>query len=47
MIEEFTKYFLKIRDDAVKEHLFISNLTKNWLDEIETNINNLMIRAKN
>ena len=47
MIEEFTKYFLEIRDDVVKEHLFISNLDINCLDEIEINIYNLIIKTKN
>ena len=40
-------FFGKIEIDTVKEHLFISNLDKNCLDEIETNINNLMIRYNN
>ena len=39
-------FFGKIEIDTVKEHLFISNLDKNCLDEIETNINNLMIIGK-
>ena len=47
MIEEFTKYFLEIRDDVVKEHLFISNLDINYFNEIEINIYNLIIKTKN
>ena len=40
-------FFGKIEIDTVKEHIFISNLDKNCLDEIETNINNIMIRYNN
>lgn len=40
-------FFGKIEIDTVKEHLFISNLDKNCLDEIETNINRLIIKSRN
>ena len=36
----------KVEIDTVKEHLFISNLDKKSLDEIETNVNGIMIKHK-
>ena len=38
--------FGKIEIDTVKEVIFISNLDKKSLDEIENNINNIMIKGK-
>ena len=39
-------FFGKVEIDTVKEHLFISNLSKRSLDEIETNVNNIMMENK-
>lgn len=39
-------FFGKVEIDTVKEHLFISNLDKKSLDEIETNVNGIMLKAK-
>ena len=36
----------KVEIDTVKEHLFISNLDKKALDEIETNVNTIMLKQK-
>ena len=36
----------KVEIDTVKEHLFVSNLDKKSLDEIETNVNNIMLKIK-
>ena len=36
----------KVEIDTVKEHLFISNLDKKSLDEIETNVNGIMLAHK-
>lgn len=38
--------FGKVEIDTVKENLFISNLDKASLDEIETNVNNIMLENK-
>ena len=38
--------FGKVEIDTVKEHLFVSNLDKKSLDEIETNVNGIMLKAK-
>ena len=38
--------FGRIEIDTVKEHIFISNLDKKSLDEIETNINKMMLENK-
>ena len=38
--------FGKVEIDTVKEHLFISNLDKKSLDEIETNVNSIMLKIK-
>lgn len=38
--------FGKVEIDTVKEHLFISNLDKKSLDEIETNVNGIMLKIK-
>ena len=39
-------FFGKVEIDTVKEHLFVSNLDKKSLDEIETNVNGIMLKAK-
>ena len=39
-------FFGKIEIDTVKEVIFISNLDKKSLDEIETNVNNIMLKNK-
>ena len=39
-------FFGKIEIDTVKENIFISNLDKKSLDEIETNINKIMYENK-
>ena len=39
-------FFGKVEIDTVKEHLFISNLDKKSLDELETNVNNIMLKNK-
>lgn len=39
-------FFGKVEIDTVKEHLFISNLDKKSLDEIETNVNKIMYNNK-
>ena len=39
-------FFGKVEIDTVKEHLFVSNLDKKSLDEIETNVNKIMINNK-
>lgn len=39
-------FFGRVEIDTVKEHLFISNLDKKSLDEIETNINKMMLEEK-
>ncbi len=39
-------FFGKVEIDTVKEHLFISNLDKKSLDEIETNVNKIMLDNK-
>jgi len=36
----------KVEIDTVKEHLFVSNLDKKSLDEIETNVNTIMLSQK-
>ena len=36
----------KVEIDTVKEHLFVSNLDKKSLDEIETNVNTIMLNQK-
>ena len=36
----------KVEIDTVKEHVFISNLDKKSLDEIENNVNGIMLKAK-
>ena len=36
----------KVEIDTVKEHVFISNLDKKSLDEIETNVNGIMLKIK-
>ena len=36
----------KVEIDTVKEHLFVSNLDKKSLDEIETNVNTIMLKHK-
>ena len=36
----------KVEIDTVKEHLFVSNLDKKSLDEIETNVNGIMLKNK-
>ncbi len=36
----------KVEIDTVKEHIFISNLDKKSLDEIETNVNGIMLKVK-
>ncbi len=36
----------KINIDTVKEHIIISNIQKKALDEIETNVSELMMKAK-
>ena len=36
----------KVEIDTVKEHIFISNLDKKSLDEIETSVNEIMLRSK-
>ena len=36
----------KINIDTIKEHIIISNLSKKSLDEIETNVSELMMAAK-
>jgi len=38
--------FGKVEIDTVKEVIFISNLDKKSLDEIETNVNNIMLKNK-
>lgn len=38
--------FGRIEIDTIKEHIFISNLDKNSLDEIETNVNKMMLENK-
>ena len=38
--------FGKVEIDTVKEHLFIFNLDKKSLDEIETNVNGIMLNNK-
>ena len=38
--------FGKIEIDTVKEVIFVSNLDKKSLDEIETNVNNIMLKQK-
>ena len=38
--------FGKVELDTVKEHLFVSNLDKKSLDEIETNVNGIMLKNK-
>lgn len=38
--------FGKVEIDTVKEHVFISNLDKKSLDEIETNVNGIMLKNK-
>ena len=38
--------FGKIEIDTVKEVIFVSNLDKKCLDEVETNINNIMLKKK-
>lgn len=39
-------FFGKIEIDTAKEDMFISNLSKKSLDEIETNVNNIMLDNK-
>lgn len=39
-------FFGKVEIDTVKEHLFVSNLDKKSLDEIETNVNRIMFNNK-
>ena len=39
-------FFGKVEIDTVKEHLFVSNLDKKSLDEIETNVNKIMYNNK-
>ena len=36
----------KVEIDTVKEVMFVSNLDKKSLDEIETNVNNIMLKRK-
>ena len=36
----------RIEIDTVKEHLFVSNLDKKSLDEIETSVNDIMLKNK-
>lgn len=36
----------RIEIDTVKEHIFVSNIDKRALDEIETNVNNIMYENK-
>ncbi len=36
----------KINIDTIKEHIIISNLSKKCLDEIETNVSELMMKMK-
>ena len=38
--------FGRIEIDTIKENIFISDLDKKALDEIETNINNIMLKMK-
>ncbi len=38
--------FGKVEIDTVKEVIYISNLDKHSLDEIETNVNNIMLKNK-
>ena len=38
--------FGKVEIDTVKETIFVSNLDKKSLDEIETNVNNIMLNEK-
>lgn len=38
--------FGRVEIDTIKENLFISNLDKKSLDEIETNINQMMLKEK-
>lgn len=39
-------FFGKVEIDTVKEVIFVSNLDKKSLDEIETNVNNIMLKNK-
>ena len=39
-------FFGRVEIDTVKEHIFISNLDKKSLDEIETNVNRIMLDNK-